>query len=382
MIFAASEPVSMTISLLLIPVLVVLNGFFVAAEFAIVAIRLTRVEELVNQNVPRSQALLKAVRELDNSVAACQLGITIASLALGLVSEPALHSLLHPLFEKLPDSMQGAFSRTLSIMLTLSLVTFMHVVFGELMPKTMALQSSERVGLLVAGPLNFFARRTQWIINLMNGSSNRFLRWCGFAPAIDDGEIYSVEELRLLIEDTEEAGLLDQEQAEVVRNVFALSNKTVRDCMVPWEKVLALDVTTPEAEILEKVRQGAHTRMPVYDGTPDNVVGVVNTKDLFYLFSLKGVVALIDAIYEPVEISASATVSDALKRFKTGHRHLAVVKEADGRVVGILTLEDVLEEIVGDIEDEHDKPVPKLRKSTFQKLLNRRRIAKLRGPQS
>jgi putative hemolysin len=366
------------LSLLAIPLLVLMNAFFVAAEFAMVALRRTRVEELVNQKRPRAQSLLKAIDELDNSVAACQLGITIASLALGLVSEPALHSLLAPFFEALPDAWQGVVSRTLSVVVTLSLVTFLHVVFGELMPKTLALQTSERIGLLVAAPLNLFARWTQPVINLMNGSSVRLLRWCGYRPPTEEGETYSVDELRILIEDTEEAGLLDAEQADVVRNVFALNDKKVRDCMVPWDKVMSLDVATSEDELLAKVRQGAHTRMPVYDGTPDNIVGVVNTKDLFYLFSLKGVVALIDAVYEPVEIPAESSVSDALKRFKTGHRHLAVVKESDGRVVGILTLEDVLEEIVGDIEDEHDKPVPKLRKQTLQKILNRRRIGKVK----
>lgn len=360
--------------LLAIPLLVLMNAFFVAAEFALVALRRTRVEELVSQKVPRSQALLKSIDELDNSVAACQLGITVASLALGLVSEPALHVLIAPVFATLPDALQGAVSRTASIVLTLGFVTFLHVVFGELMPKTMALQSSEKMGLLVAGPLNFFARRTQWIINLMNGSSVWLLKKFGYKPA-GEGENYTVDELRLLIEDSEEAGLIDAEAADTVLNVFALSNKKVRDCMVPWEKVAALDVTIGEEELLEKVRQGAHTRLPVYDGSPDNIVGVVNTKDLFYLFSLKGVVALIDAVYEPLVIPANAPVSDALKKFRTGHRHLAIVRdfEANGKVVGILTLEDVLEEIVGDIEDEHDRPVHKLSRATLTRILNRRR---------
>ncbi|CAN5642048.1 hemolysin family protein [soil metagenome] len=362
--------------LLAIPVLIFINAFFVAAEFALVAIRRTRVEELVTEGRPRAAALLKSIDALNNSVAAAQLGITVASLALGLVSEPAIHRIIVPITDLLPGGGPGWMSHTLSIALTLMCVTFLHVVFGEQMPKIAALQSSERIGLFIAPPLNIFARIARPLIGLMNGTSNLFLRLLGYNPDIEEGEIYSINELRLLIEDTEEAGLIDSEQADVVLNVFALNDKKVRDCMVPWEKVMSLDVATPEEELLAKVRQGAHTRMPVYDGTPDNVVGVVNTKDLFYLFSLKGVVALIDAIYEPVEILADSSVSDALKKFKTGHRHLAVIKEKDGKVVGILTLEDVLEEIVGDIEDEHDKPVPKLRKTTLQKILNRRRIKK------
>jgi putative hemolysin len=377
-IFAAAEPSStaLIVGLIAIPLLILINAFFVAAEFALVALRRSRVEELVNQGNPRAPRLLKAVDELNDSVAAAQLGITVASLALGFVSEPALAALIAPLFREVPAQWQGPVTHTLSIMLTLALITFLHVVFGEQMPKIAALQSSERIGLFIAGPLNRFARITRPLIRLMNGTSNRFLRAMGYKPDAEEGEIYSVDELRLLIEDTEEAGLMSSMQADVVMNVFGLNNKKVRDCMVAWDKVSALDVTTQSEQLLAAVRQGAHTRMPVYDGTPDNVVGVVNTKDLFYLFSLSGVVQLIDAIYEPVILDADAPVATALAVFKKSHRHLAVVRENGSKVVGILTLEDVLEEIVGEIEDEHDKPAPKLRQTVLNKILLRRKLGR------
>ncbi len=381
MIFASAESSTTTaivVGLVAIPLLILINAFFVAAEFALVALRRSRVQELVNQGRPRAAKLLAAVDDLNDSVAAAQLGITVASLALGFVSEPALAALLAPLFSSLPADWQGPVTRTLSVMLTLALITFLHVVFGEQMPKLAALQSSEQIGLFVAGPLNWFARTARPVIRLMNGSSKRFLRVLGYRGDTEEGEVYSVDELRLLVEDSEEAGLMSSEQADVVLNVFALNAKKVRDCMVPWEKVAALDVTIQSEQLLSAVRQGAHTRMPVYDGTPDNVVGVVNTKDLFYLFSLSGFVQLIDAIYEPVILDADAPVATALNVFKKSHRHLAVVRENGAKVVGILTLEDVLEEIVGEIEDEHDKPAPKLRSATLQKILLRRK-ASLRG---
>ncbi len=382
MIFASGEPASSTalvVGLVAIPLLILINAFFVAAEFALVALRRSRVQELVNLKQPRAEKLLHAVDELNDSVAAAQLGITVASLALGFVSEPALASLISPLFANLPAEWQGPVTRALSITLTLALITFLHVVFGEQMPKIAALQSSEKIGLFVAGPLNRFARISRPLIRLMNGTSNRFLRMMGYRPEGEEGEVYSVDELRLLIEDTEEAGLMTAEQADVVLNVFSLSNKKVRDCMVPWEKVAALDVTIQSEALMAAVRQGAHTRMPVYDGTPDNVVGVVNTKDLFYLFSLNGIVQLIDAVYEPVILDADAPVSTALNVFKKSHRHLAVVRENGAKVVGILTLEDVLEEIVGEIEDEHDKPAPKLRNTVLQKILLRRKFGRSTG---
>ncbi|QEL14353.1 hemolysin family protein [Limnoglobus roseus] len=375
MIVASAEPFSAATvaSLLAIPVLIFINAFFVAAEFALVALRHSRVQELVNQGKPRAAKLLAAIDDLNDSVAAAQLGITVASLALGFVSEPALATLISPFFTSLPDEWQGAVTRTISISLTLAFITFLHVVFGEQMPKIAALQSSERIGLFVAGPLTWFSRVARPLIRLMNGTSTRFLRLMGYKSDAEEGEVYSVDELRLLVEDSEEAGLMSSEQADVVLNVFALNNKKVRDCMVPWDKVAALDVTTQSEQLLAIVRQGAHTRLPVYDGTPDNVVGMVNTKDLFYLFSLSGFVQLVDAVYEPVILDADAPVATALNVFKKSHRHLAVVRENGAKVVGILTLEDVLEEIVGEIEDEHDKPAPKLRQTTLQKILLRRK---------
>src|SRR5262245_60128791 len=212
------------VGLIAIPLLVAINGFFVAAEFALVAIRRTRVEELVNQGQAGASALLHAITDLNRSVAACQLGITVASLALGFVSEPAIHRLIHPMLTALPPE----WARAVSILLTLLLITYMHVVFGEQMPKIAALQESERVGLWVAGPVNLFARMTGPLIRLMNGSSGWFLRRLGYRTEGEEGEIHTVEELRLLVEDTEEAGLLDPDAADMVLNVFALTDKTVR----------------------------------------------------------------------------------------------------------------------------------------------------------
>jgi CBS domain containing-hemolysin-like protein len=363
---AAISPVA---GLILIPLLVAMNAFFVAAEFALVAVRRTRVEELVKQGKPRAEALFEAVEHLNDSVAVAQLGITVASLALGLVSEPALASLINPLFAALPAGAQGPLAHALSVVITLGLVTYLHVVFGEQMPKIAALQSPERFALLVAPPLRVFGRITRPAIWLMNGTSTLVLRVFGYKPAADSERVHSVEELRLLVEDTEEAGLLDPEAADYVLNVFALSDKTVRDVMVPWDKVMALELMTPPERILEAVREGAHTRMPVYEGTKDEIVGIVNTKDLFFLFSLRGVVNLDDARYDALFLPPDAPVSVALRLFRKTHRPMAIVRDAEGTVLGILTLEDVLEEIIGDIEDEQDDPAR--RRELLAKYLRR-----------
>jgi CBS domain containing-hemolysin-like protein len=348
----------MAIGLPAIPVLVVVNGLFVAAEFALVAVRKTRVEELVNQKVKGAKAVAAAIQRLDRTIAATQLGVTLASIGLGFVGQPALAALLSPLFGTLHDFI----TQTVATLLALLLITFLHVVFGELIPKSMALQDADGAALWLSRPLNVFARLSRPLLMLMSATSNAILRLLGFRALSGEEDVHSIEELLLLIEDTEEAGVIDPDQADLVENVFRLSNKLVGQCMVPREKMAALELSTPPDKILEAVRTGAHTRMPVYEMTPDNIVGIVNTKDLFYLFSLKGVVLLVDALYPALFLKPDESLDNALRLFRKAKRPMALVREEGGRVVGLITLEDVLEEIVGDIEDEHDRPTARLRR--------------------
>jgi CBS domain containing-hemolysin-like protein len=361
-----AEPVAATAwywtvaGLMAVPALVALNAFFVAAEFALVAIRRTRVEEMVNQGVPGAKSVDTATDHLERAIAATQLGITLASLALGWVGEPALARLMEPWLAHLGGWSNTA-AHTIATAIAFTFITFMHVVFGELIPKTVALQRVDQTSLFVARPLMVFYTAASPLINLMNGTGNRLLKICGFRSAHGAANIHSVEELRLLIEDTEEAGILDEEQADIVQNVFMLANRRVRDVMVPRDKVNALDIAMTSEQIMDAVRAGAHTRMPVFDGGPDNVVGIVNTKDLFFLFSLKGVVLLDDALYPATYLEPEETIGNALKLFKKSRKPMALVRDGEGKILGIVTLEDVIEEIVGDIEDEHDRPVSRLR---------------------
>lgn len=344
-----------------IPLLVALNGFFVAAEFALVAVRRTRVEEMVSQGVLRAKAVEGAIQNLDRTIAATQLGITLASIALGWVGESVMEHMLRPIFAEFPDKIAFFSRHALSVGVAFSFVTFMHVVFGELIPKAIALQTPDKTALWVSPPLNLFSRISQPIIFVMNGTANWLIGRLGYAASGEGHAVHSVEELRLLVEDTEEAGLIDADAAEVLLNVFALSDKDVQDVMVPWDKVMALELTTPFEKVLEAVREGAHTRMPVYRDTPDQIVGIVNTKDLFYLFSLKNVVVLEDALYPAQFLPPDESVSVALRLFRRTHRPMAVVRDESGKTLGILTLEDVLEEIIGDIEDEQDDPARRRR---------------------
>ncbi len=349
-----------TLGVLSIPALVALNGFFVSAEFALVAVRKTRVEEMIGQGVKGAKSVAAAIHNLDRSIAATQLGITLASIALGMVAEGALANMLLALFAGLPPPWDAIARHSVAGTLAFLLITFMHVIFGELIPKSLALQTPDTISLWIARPLNIFAKLTRPLIVLMNGTGNALIRWLGYHPPSGEGMLHSVEELVLLIEDTEEAGILEPEQAELVQNVFRLSNKTVRDCLVPRDKMATLELTMPPEKVLEKVRAGAHTRMPVYEGELDKIAGIVNTKDLFYLFSLRGVVVLEDAMYPSLYLKPDESVANALRLFKKAKRPMALVRDDDGHIHGLITLEDILEEIIGDIEDEHDRPTPKV----------------------
>jgi CBS domain containing-hemolysin-like protein len=349
------------LGLLSIPALIALNAFFVAAEFSIVAVRRTRLEEMVARGISRARNVMVAIDNLSRTIAATQLGITLSSIALGWVSEQLVAKALEDLFSGLPLPWSAIARHSVATALAFIGITFLHVVFGELIPKAIALHSPDRIAIWLSGPLNAFTLLTRPVILVMSGTGKLILHLLG-VHSEPEAHLHSVEELALLIEDTEEAGLIAPEQAELVQNVFELRNKQVRDCMVPREKMAALELTMPSDKVLEAVRQGAHTRMPVYSGDPDNIVGIVNTKNLFFLFSLQGVVVLADAMYDPIFLKPDEEISTALLLFRRSRKPMAMVRDEDGKIVGILTLEDVLEEIVGDIEDEHDLPPPRMKR--------------------
>ncbi len=352
------------LGLLSLPILVATNGYFVAAEFALVAVRRTRVEELVQRGIKGALAVQHAIEHLDRSIAATQLGITLSSIALGFFAEQALASVLIGVFQNLSEPWNWIATHSVSASIAFAIITYLHVVFGELVPKSLALMSPERIAIWVATPLFWFVMATRPIILVMNGTGNFIVRKLGARPPME-GLVHSVEELALLIEDTEEAGVLNAEQAEMVQNVFRMSDKRVADCMVPREKMAALELTTSWDKVLEAVRECAHTRIPVYERDIDNIVGIVNTKNLFYLVSLHGIVVLEDAIYPALFLKPDESIANALRLFRKAKRPMALVRDEESKIHGLITLEDVLEEIIGDIEDEHDHPVPRKRLRRF-----------------
>jgi putative hemolysin len=358
------------------------NGFFVAGEFALVKVRTTRVEQLVLEGNTVARILQGQTAHLDNYIAATQLGITLASLALGWIGEPSLAHLVEPLFGWLGDTATAReAAETVAIALSFALITCFHIVLGELVPKSVALQRTERVALVVAAPLLVFARVFHPFIALLNGAGNAAVRLLGLSAAGEEGAVHSVEELELLVAQSREAGVLDQEEEVLLRHVFDFGEKTAQDAMTPRGDIVALEERTPLAVAAGTCLSTGATRLPVYRETFDQVVGVLHAKDLLQVCFGGATPAAVQATsaVEPqttgkgasaagapetltlAELVRPATfvlerqhLSDVLTTFRQERAHLALVVDEYGQVVGLLTLEDVLEELVGEIQDEYD----------------------------
>jgi putative hemolysin len=347
------------LGLLAIPLLIFVNALFVAVEYALVSLRQTHVEEMVKNGIRGAKSVEASKANLDRSIAAAQLGITLASIAVGAIGEPAIAYFIQPLFDWLPETWRIVSKHSVATMLALLLITFVHAILGEQVPKMAALRATDRTALLLARPLNIFAAICAPILKVMSAVSRWLLRRMGFRATGKEAAIHTVEELHMIIEDTHEAGLLETDQAVYLQNVFKMTNKTVRECMIPREKMDAIEINTPSQRVLEMVRDWGHTRIPVYEGDLDHIVGILNTKNLFYFLTLGTVVVLDDAIYSATFLDPAESISNALRLFRRSRRPMAVVRDKGGQVLGLITLEDILEEIVGELEDEHDAPAPR-----------------------
>jgi CBS domain containing-hemolysin-like protein len=333
--------------------LILLNAYFVATEFALVAVRRSQVQIWVSEGRPGAAAAARALDRLDDAIAATQLGITLASIGLGFLGEPALADLLSPVVASFGADSRAT-AHAIAIGLSFAFVTFLHVVVGELAPKALALDRPGPVALFCARPLLWFGAFFRPVIHVMNRAGNQLVRLIGVPPAGHGENTHSAAELALLVREAGDAGQLRSDAAQMMGNLFRITDKTVADVMIPRDQVKAIPRGIAMEPLLDIVREEGFTRFPVYDGTLDRVVGVLHAKDVFYLHSLSLLVILDDALRPHQEIAPDVSLADALRLFRRERRHLAVVRAGDGRVQGIITLEDVLEQIVGAIEDEQD----------------------------
>jgi magnesium and cobalt exporter, CNNM family len=337
-----------------IPLLVLGNALFVAAEFALVTVRKTRLEELAAKKVPGALVAMEAVRRLDDMIAATQVGITMTSLGLGWVGEPGLSRVLEPWFRWLPENWGIFASHGVATAIAFALITFLHVVVGEQAPKAIAIRVPDSAVIILAAPTLAFERVFRPFIKVMNWSANALVRLFGFKPSAHETHVHSVEELKLIVEDSSEAGRMSRDQADILVRAFTLPQKKVREAMVPLDKAVMLEYRMKPEQIIDSLLDSVHTRFPVYDGERTRVVGIVNSKDLFAIYATSGLINLEDAMYPVVWAPAVRSTADQLREFRRVRRQMAIVVDDAGIAIGIVTLEDIVEELVGDIEDEHD----------------------------
>jgi len=344
--------VAIVINLLLVLLLIVLTAFFVGSEFAVVKVRMSRIDQLIAEGNKTALAAKKLVSNLDYYLSACQLGITVTALGLGALGEPTIEKLLHPLFHDWGVS--DAWATPISYALALSLMTFLHVVFGELAPKTLAIQYAERMTLLLARPLVLFGKILFPLIWLLNGSARVFLRIFGVQPAGHE-QAHSEEELKIIMTQSFQSGEINQTELSYMQNIFAFDQRVAKDVMVPRLQVVAIDEKMSNDEILSIIDENRYTRYPVtQDGDKDKIIGFLNAKELVTNLVLNRPTPLKDLIHDIEAIHETAPLQDVLLKMQKQGVHISLIIDEYGGTAGIITMEDILEEIVGEIRDEFD----------------------------
>ena len=335
------------LELLGVAALILLNAYFVAAEYALVTARKTRIQELAQQGDRRARAVLRIVSDPPRFIAAMQLGVTGASLAIGALGEQVLAKVFDPIF-----------ASVVAFALAFLIITFLHVVVGELVPKGVALGYSERTALAVSAPVRGFFVVFKPLIWVLQRSSEAILRALGLQPPGGEVDVYSEVELKMLLSRSTEEGELEQQEQEMLYKVFDFADKEVSAVMVPRPEVVALSVELPPEEALSAVIESPYTRYPVYRGTLDSVVGILHVRDLFSALVDRGISGVqLEHLLRPAYIvPETKDLAALLAEFRKANQHMAIVVDEYGDLEGIVTLEDLLEEIVGEIEDEFDLP--------------------------
>ncbi|AAT61465.1 TPA: HlyC/CorC family transporter [Bacillus cereus] len=343
-------------NLVMVAILIAFTGFFVAAEFAIVKVRSSRIDQLVAEGKRGALAAKKVTTNLDEYLSACQLGITVTAMGLGWLGEPTIEKLLHPLFEKW--NLNPSISSVLTFGLAFMLMTYLHVVVGELAPKTMAIQKAEKVTLLFAAPLMMFYKVMYPFIWVLNGSARVITGLFGLKPASEHEVAHTEEELRLILSDSYESGEINQAEYKYVNNIFEFDNRIAKEIMVPRTEIVGFYLEDSVEEHMKVIQNERYTRYPIFGEDKDDIIGMVNVKDFFirYMTEDQKDLSSIRSYMRPIiEVMETTPIHDLLLQMQKKRIPMAVLYDEYGGTAGIVTLEDILEEIVGEIRDEYDE---------------------------
>ena len=343
---------SIALNLFLVAIFIGLTAFFVGAEFAILKVRMSRIDQLISEGNKKAIIAKKVAQNLDFYLSACQLGITVTGLVLGALGEPTVEKMLHPVFDDLGIS--DSVSTILSYAIALAVVTFLHVVIGELAPKTLAIQFAEKLSLLLSPPLYWFGKVTKPFINALNGSAQFLLRIFGVKPAGHE-TVHSEEELKLIVTQSYESGEINQTELAYLENIFAFDERILKDIMIPRDKIVTLDKEMSLTEILETLDEYEYTRYPVTEnGDKDILVGFINTKEMLTSIAAGREKPMKDFIHDMPRLKSTIHIKDVLLKMQQNRVHMAIVTDEKGHTAGLVTMEDILEEIVGEIKDEYN----------------------------
>lgn len=349
-----TDPMYVVLLLLVVPVLVMLNGFFVAAEFAIVKVRASRLDTLAAEGHVRARFAKHVVGNLNASLSTCQLGITLTSLGLGWIGEPAVSSLIEPVFRRLGAPEQAV--QTVSVLLGFVLITALHITIGEQFPKTYAIRKAEPVTLWSAGPLALFCRMVLPLIWILNGLSDWMLRKAGIEPEADHEPVHSEEEIRFLMKESHNSGMLDKTEFALVDNIFDFSETCAREIMIPRTEMICLYAGLSLRDNMAIALNEMLTRYPVCDPDKDSIIGFVHIKDL--LRTETDMQDIRSVIRPLMSVPESMPISSLLRLMQKGRTQIALLIDEYGGTSGLVTVEDILEEIVGEIQDEFDEERP------------------------
>ena len=349
---------SVFLKLLAVGALVAANAFFVASEFALVSVRRTRLETRLSAGSKRAGAALRMLNNPTLLISATQLGVTLASLALGWTGEPTVAALLQPIALRLVSGASAAYvAHVAAIAIAFSAITFLHIVLGELTPKMVALERAESVALLCAGPLELFARCFRPVLWTFNTTGAWMGRLLGLKSSLEHASVYTEAELRQLIDIARERGHLRAEERRLIHRVFEFSDTLVREAMVPRTAMAAISADSTLEQITAPFRQYRYSRLPVYRDSLDDVVGFIHSKDVMTYLRRPEAFHLADVLQPPIYVVDTARLEDVLRQMQRAKVHFGFVVDEHGGLEGIITLEDLLEEIVGEISDEHDEEV-------------------------
>ncbi len=342
--------------LLFVVLLVLANGFFVGSEFALVSVRRPRIDTLAAKGNRAAQCVQRLVGDPTAFISATQLGITLASLALGWIGEATLaDEVFIPLFERVWPEAAVVSAHAVAIPISFITITYLHILFGELLPKAMTLEASEKAALLLGRPLELFLKVFRPFIWMLDASGSAILRLLGFATSLEHTAVFNEEEIRQIVTVSQKQGHLKVDEQILIHNVFEFADKRAREVMIPRPEVVSIDESATLAEIVKEFQVSGYSRMPIYRGQFDEIVGVLHSKDLMpYLLKPDGF-HIERIMHEPLFVPDNAPLEEVLRQMQRRQSHFAIVVDEHGGLEGILTLEDLLEEIVGDIQDEHDE---------------------------